>query len=249
MAFHFPRYVRPDENWSRFATISATSELTGYEAVNLKNGDPSFPWWGATGSETVTVTLAGASEIGIVALIHSNTDSGHNITIGGAVATTIVGARGAGGYPRNVAYLPAPTTGSSVTLAIAGNSIPWAIGEVVVGKLREFSWPFDRGASREIKRAVVIDTDDTFDHEIRYDNESQRWSAKGRLLADKAQTDEFEALWESTKGGTLPMLLIPNDVDDRPRLCHMDASFTYTNEGHSVINFSFVECARGKIVV
>lgn len=249
---HFLRYVRPDEEWSRLGTMSGSSEVVGFEATRANKGDPSWGWWAGSGSASLTSTFAGAGEVGIVALIHTNADDGNVITVSGAVAGTVPGARSLAGYPRNVALFPTPASGGAVTVAIGGNSINWAIGQLVAGKLREFPLPTMKPGQRTRSRAVIGDiSDDGTDHEIRIDLGTESWSMSGRLYEDDPALDEFQAMWEATKAGVIPILIVPNEVDDEPRYVRMERQFGWSNEGKGIhyMDFTFREAARGILVV
>jgi hypothetical protein len=77
------------------------------------------------------------------------------------------------------------------------------------------------------------------------------WRLTGVTFCDDAGKEDMEAWWESTNGGTIPTLVIPNDVDNQPRFVNLDMEFSYSNEGaqQHTINFSMIEAARGILVV
>lgn len=243
------RYVRPDENWARVATLSASSFQTLYEASRAANGDPAWPWWAGSGTASLTATFPTAP-VDIVALIHSNTDDARAIDISGAIAGTIPGARQANGYPKNVALIAPGGSGGSITVGVTANSAWWSVGELVVGKLRSFPYPLMRGAGRTRERNMTIDTDSFIGHEIRNDHGSEKWTASGSWSLNDAALAEFESWWESTNGGSLKTLIIPNDVDAEPRLCLMDAKIGWRNDGgNHPVDVVFVEAARGILVI
>ena len=250
----FPRYVRPDEMWSRTAEWSATSEKVKYEAAHAGDDDPAWAWWANDTSGTLSADLGASRPVGIVALIHSNTEDGHDVLIGGDVTGgggTIQGERSGGGYPRNVAFFPpAGATASQVDLTIAGHAFHWSIGEAVIGVLRTFSCPIMSGTgSFEVERSVISDFNPAFLHEIRHDNGSERWRFEGQITADDPALAEMMDVWESTRGGTWPLLFIRHE-NDEPRLVHMAASFGGARQGpnRSVMRFAFHELGRGKLL-
>lgn len=243
-------YVRPDENYARngIGVLSATSAQVGYEASRAGNGRPVHPWWATSGTASLTATY-GATQVDIVALIHSNVDAGRTVTIGGTFAGTISGSRQANGYPRNIALIGSGA-GGSATVSVAGNSVELAIGELVVGRLRAMAYPLQKGARRKRSRIVQTDTDSYFGDEIRIDVGAELWQASGHWMLTNAEFTDFEAWWESTRGGTLPTLIIPNDVDNQPRLCRMTADIEYSNDGgYKSVDVTFDEVARGIEVV
>lgn len=247
------RYVRPDENWIRTITPTASSAQTGYPATNVKNDDSASPWWASSGTATLTVPLGAAREVGIICLVHNNGDDARTITIGGDISTTISAARQANSYPENVAYIPgAPATATNLTIAISGNSLSWAIGEVVIGKLRTLpsSLLLDPMPSFKKKRNVINDSDEDHDHIIRTDLGSELWACSGRFYHTESGADEFIAWWETTKGGVIPTLIVPDDMTGEPRLVRMDVEMDYGRLGddQNWVPVKFTECSRGVLV-
>lgn len=249
------RYVRPDENWMRSASsITATSAQTGYAATKVANQDPAWPWWASSGSATLTIDLGTSRSVGIIALIHNNGDDLRTITIGGDISTTIAASTQVNGYPRNVAYIPAsPVTAQNLTIAIASNSLDWAIGEVVIGSLRSLPSSFKIGAEVETSRQVIRDVDDQYRHEFRSDLGAELWRMSGRLQLSDSDLSDLLDWWQSTRGGVLPTLVLPDDLTGDPRFCRLGVSLTQTRHGEApdltAVDVELLEQARGILVV
>lgn len=252
----FPRYVRPDENWVRTATLTATSADVGYEAPKAGDDDPARPWWATSGTATLTLTLTGVKAIGIVSLVQPTIDAGRAITITGTGGTGFVGASAGdvrlSGYPRNVAYEPAAgITSSAVTIAVAGNTQNIAIGEVVIGAVRTFGFPIEPGRGRrQIVRDVIDDNADNTTHTIRYDVGSQWWSLTTEVHANDAAFAELEDWYDATRFGVLPTLVQVHPLEEW-RLCRMDRSVGWSHtrgELREAVTFNFTEIGRGVVV-
>lgn len=249
------RYVRPDENWMRSASsITASSAQTGYAATKAANDDPAWPWWASSGSATLTIDLGAPREVGIIALVHNNGDDLRTITVGGDISTTLQALRQGNGYPRNVAYVPTtPITAQNLTIAIAGNSLNWAIGEVIIGKLRSLSSSFRIGADIDVRRQVIRDVDDQYQHELRSDLGTETWRMAGRLLQSDSDFPDLMTWWQSTRGGVYPSLVLPDDLTGDPRLVRLSAAISSARHGDApdinALEFELLEQARGIAVV
>jgi hypothetical protein len=254
---YFPQYIRPAEDFARTSVPTATSSQTGYLPAKAINGEPAEPWWASSGTATLTLTLAGLSRIDVVAIIHSNIDDGRAITIAGDLSGgggVVNGKRSKDGeYPVNVAFLApgvAPTA-NVITIAVAGNSLNVAIGQVAAGLLRTLSMPFVVGSGRARRRFVIEDANADFGHVIRHDLHAEQRFIRPQMIHDKESLIEMEELWEHTKGGTLPFLLFPRGTDDPepPAWVRMLTTIEYTHQqGHSTGAWAFEEVSRGVLV-
>lgn len=249
---YFPQYIRPDEERARGAALTATSFQVGYEPQKAANGEPSEPWWATGASGTLTLTLAGSYAIDAVALIHSNVDNGRDITIGGDLAGTIQGKRTKGGYyPINVAFNAGGALADTITIAIAGNSLNVAIGQVACGPLRALSMPFLVGSDRDRVRATIEDMNPDWGHTIVHDLGAEKRIIQPRMIHDPDSLDELTELWEYTKGGTIPFLLFPRGIDhpEPPAWVRMARSFAFQHQqGHTTASYVFEEVSRGIMV-
>ena len=248
------RYVRPDENWSRVASWTASTEQLGYEAENVANDNPALPWWSSSGTSTLTVALSSpAVSVGIIALIHNNGDDGKTITISGDISTTLTAAMSLSDYPKNLAHIPTvPVNAQDLTFAISGNSLDWAIGELVIGPLRGFtdSLLVDPTPTFKKTRHTIKDMDEDHEHEIRTDLGSEIWTATGRIYKDDAEYPDFLEWWEASKGGTIPTLIVPDDLAEEPRLVRMESSLSHERmyDDLNWVSVTFTECSRGILI-
>lgn len=248
----------PTEDWTRTATITATSEQTGYPATNAGTDDPSKPWWADSTTATLTVTLSGTKEVGIIALVMTNADDGKVITIAGGItgSPTLTGARDESGYPRDlVLVVDPPQNLTAVTFAISANTNKWSIGRVVIGKRRALSRTFPVGAYTPGNRRPQYTDENDFGHDIRYDLGVERRSVKGDLrLVHATDLVTLEDWWSTTKGGYLPTLIVPN-VHHLTRYPPMFArfaqaiAFDYYAPNLATVSLDLVEVSKGAEVV
>lgn len=214
--------VRPDQDWARSASFSATSEQTGYEASQAGTEDPSEPWWADSITATLTITLGASRLIDCIALIMTNVDDGLVITIGGLSGGSqqLVGAREASGYPRDlVLLLDTPQTATAITVAVSGNTNKVSIGRVVVGLMDQLPENLLLGVTVTPFRQQFSDEHQDFRHDLRYDIGVEGWLVEGDLLSpanesgnspgESAQA-QLDNIWRATKAGYLPCVVVPH---------------------------------------
>lgn len=251
-------FVRPDEDWARTATITATSEQVGYEATQAGTDEPSDPWWADSTSATLTVTLTGTKEVGMLALIATNADEAKVITIAGGItgSPTMTGARYPSGYPKDLVFVVDPPQNlTAVTFAITSNTAKWSVGRVVVGKRRTLGRTFHVGAYEPtIQRPQGSDTNQ-LGHEIRYDYGSEFRGVSGDVkLVHSTDLATLDDWWSGTKGGFLPSLILPNyNHASRypPIFARFDTSLPkpYHAQNMATVSLAFREVAKGMEVV
>jgi len=213
-------YVPRSQDWTASATLTATSEVDGYEATMAGTDDPSEPWWATSGTATLTVTLGATRSVDTIALIMTTADDGKVITIGGLSggSQTLVGAREASDHPRDlVLLLDSPQTASAITIAISGNSTNFAIGRVVVGLSEQLPENLLLGVSVTPFRQQYNDAYPDFRHDLRYDIGVEGWLIEGEILsapqsaiespAQRAQ-QQLDDWWSSTRAGFYPTLVV-----------------------------------------
>lgn len=203
-------FVNRASDWARTATITATTEASGYPATNAGTDDLQAPWKATSGTATLTVTLSGSKNVDYVALIGTNADDGKTITVGGLTGVTLTGDRDASGRPVDLVYvLSATQATSAVTFAISGNSANWSVARVVVGTSSSLPNFLD-GFQMEYVRPQYTDEND-FGHEIRYDLGVTYWKGSGDLILTSAQMATLSAWYESTLNGLYPTTFFPRD--------------------------------------
>ncbi len=250
--------VRPDEDWVRSSTLTATSEQTGYEATKAATDDPSAPWIANSTSATLTVTFGATREVGLIALVMTNADAAKTITIAGGItgSPTLTGAREGSNYPKDLVYIVDPPQNlTAVTLAISSNTNKWSIGRVVIGKRRTLGRTFTVGAYSPGRARIQYTDENAFGHDIRYDMGVERATIKGSLsLYHSGDLATFQDAYSATKHGYLPALVVPNvNYTTRypPLFCRFPASLEYDYYAPNMakVDLSLVEVAKGIEVV
>lgn len=213
-------YVPRAQDWTNSATLSATSEQTGYEASMAATDDPSEPWLASSGTATLTVTLGATRSIDTISVIMPRLDDGEVITIGGLSGGSqqLVATREASGYPRDlVLLLDSPETASAITLAVSGNSQNVAFGRVIVGLSEQLPENFLLGVTVTPFRQQYTDVYPDFRHSIRFDIACEGWTIEGDIISPRRDLDEsplqsaqaqFDAWWSGTLAGFYPTLVI-----------------------------------------
>jgi hypothetical protein len=247
--FPFFGYVRADEDWTRTATVSGSSEQLGYEAIRAQNDDPTDNWWATSGSGTLTLSWGAPVEVGVIAIIMSNVDQGRTVTIGGGISTALAGARGLNGYPRNLMYMPpAPVMASSITVSVAGNSSNLSIGTVRVGRLRLLHAPIQPGSKRTHFGGVDVDAYEEFHHDIVYNVGGQGFEISAGSMQVDQGLQELLDIWEASDYGAKGMVIVPSD-SEQPRLVRCQKNMAYTTQGWRGFELTFREIGRGILVV
>ncbi len=213
-------YVPRSQDWTISATLTATSEQTGYEATKAATDDPSEPWWASSGSATLTVTLGATRSISLIAVIATNADDGAVITVGGLSGGSrqLVGAREASNHPRDlVLVLDTPETATAITFAISGNTNSFAIGRVVVGLSEQLPENLLLGVTVTPFRQQYSDVYPDFRHSIRHDIMVEGWTFEGEILSAPRAADEsplqraqqqLDDWWSGTRAGFYPTLMV-----------------------------------------
>ena len=250
--------VRPDQDWARSATFSATSEQEGYLAAKAGTDDPSEPWWADSTTATLTATLGATRSIDTIALIMTNAGHGEVITVDGlgvSPADTLTGVREASGYPRDlVLLLDSPVNATELTFSITSNIYKWSIGRVVIGlrtQLAENVLISD--ANFAPFRQVYNDVYPDFRHNIPYDIGVEGWSGGGTIIAPSAADQVIlDNWWFSTLGGNRATLIVPHPTVYPPLWCYLSNDLTRSHQDAPEITrtpLRFSPLSRGLEVV
>lgn len=258
------RYVPRWQDWTTSASMSATSEQTGYEAAFAKTDDPSEPWWANSTSATLTIALGATRSIDCVALIMNNADDGRPITIGGLSGGSrlVPGDRARSGYPRDVmVLLDTPETASSITVAISGNTNKFSIGRVVVGLTEQLPENLLLGVTVTPFRQQYSDEYPDFRHDLRYDIGVEGWTVEGDIISDNTSVSQspedspqrqLDDWWSGTLAGYYPTLIIPEPDVYPPMWMRMTMSLPRSHSDAPEITrgrLTFTPMSRGIEVV
>lgn len=197
-----------DKDWTRTATITATTSASGYPATNAGTDDLGAVWRATSGTATLTVTLSGTKAVTMVALIGTNADDGRAITVGGLTGVSLTGDKDAAGQPVDLVATFASQNATAVTFAISSNTVNWSVARVVVAEATTLPNFLD-GFIMEPFRPQISDEND-FGHTIRYDLGVLRYRGKGSLILTNAQMATLETWWRGTKAGFYPTTIVPD---------------------------------------
>lgn len=191
-----------------FAPVTGTVDA-GYVNTWLTDGRPSFPVR-RTGTLTLTVTPASAKMVDLIALHHHNVDGGATVTLGGSLSSTIptVAEPPDGIFPNIYQLLTTPVSVSSLVLGIAGNTDPvttslyaglsHTLTPLRLGRVRNPSVPFEWEGETL--------TQAPYDPGVA---DPQR--LRGDCVIDETELQEVTDWYLSTRRGTRPTLIIPDD--------------------------------------
>lgn len=208
MAF---RYMRPDEFMTLNGSIVTSVEST-YQAAWLCDGRPGYPFKSV--SSTVSAVVVGTSRPVSAYVVGNHNVYNNSITItGGAPASLAAPTTRANSIQRNPWTEISTATISSFNLAITNN----AAGKIIIGEL--FAGPLRRTTFGLQQRSVdfdfdagVIDLDAEFDAQTGYDKGTESRILTGIFRANAQDQLDLEAWWESTRGSTLPSVIIPDET-------------------------------------
>jgi hypothetical protein len=236
------------------ATLSMTSQDAAYPATNGNDRDPGKPLKSSGATTTITATWSGNKTIQAWAVINHNRPS------------TNVAIANAAGYSQNLA-LPARsadllnvngfrdtradanTTDDIWTLGIATGTGNAAIGEIVaVETLSALNWRY--GVSFSSRRPVKVSGRTFYGALLQYDTAVLLRTARGIVIKESDRQLIF-ALWQTTRGNTLPFLFIPEITINDPWLVRFGAeTVEWVRNAPNVSNMTIVleEVANGLIL-
>jgi hypothetical protein len=204
------RYMRPDELMTLNGSIVATAE-TSYQAAWIGDGRPGFPFKGVSSSLSAVVVGSTKNVSGFV-LGHHNVYAPNSITISG-IASMVAPPIQANSINLNPWVSCATTSINSFTLAITNNSAgKLIIGELFAGTLRSTTTGLIQKSVTFDYEAGFIDLDAEFDGQSGYDKGFERRFLTGVLRCNSTDQAAIEAWWKSTRGTSLPSVIIPDDA-------------------------------------
>lgn len=237
-------YVRPDE-MVRDWTVTGGADTT-YLDEWLFDGRPGRPTraadvnpsWVASGSPTAVTLLA---------VINHTVTPGNGIVFGGQLSASLAApALGAHGIALNPWTLVDSTLCSSVTVAVTSNAGPVIIGEVVMGRARTLERHL-RQRPVFTHRYPVVREEAEFDSLLPYDKGLVSRQLRGELSLSDAGLAEFQAWWESTKGGSLMSLIVPDPTKPDALAVRMqDFAFEAGAPGRHRLTVVFDEFPRSR---
>jgi hypothetical protein len=234
--------------------VSGTVDA-GYVNTWLTDGRPSFPVR-RTGTLSLTVTPSAAKMVDVIALNHHNVRAAATVTLGGSLSSTIptVAEPPDAIFPNIYRLLTTPVSVSSLVLGISGNTVP-VITSLYAGPSHTIT-PLRLGRVRD--PSVTFEWEGEMLTQAPYDpgiSDPRRW--RGDCVIDETELQEVEDWYLSTRRGTRPTLIIPDDnyndaplavfrynaVDLAPGAYPVGSPFTEP-EALFQVTFEFVEIPR-----
>jgi len=202
--------MQPDELFTLDATVGGTAVATDYEQGWLVDGRAGRPVRGVGGGLSLTITGAAKMCSGVV-LAHSNlTVAG---TVGGDVSAALTPTTRANGITLNPWDEFTETSVDSLTFVVTGNPVDPVVGELFVGKLRRLARNLHRGQNVWGHQRYAIDPQAEFSSQNPYDRGLEGRRLRGSNLYAPSDFDAIEAMVLSTRDGSRPLVIIPDDDD------------------------------------
>lgn len=234
------RFVSPNRSIIGSA-VSGTVQTT-YQADWLTDGLPGYPVRGAGGSPAslgpLTITPSPAVSCDVFAVCHHSIDQGASINLTGDVTDTIpTAAWRTDGIPANwFRKLTAPVSVDNLILNVSNNGGAIIIGELYAGLSYQFDVDYRIG--RGFNPGEPFPWEGEFSSLAPYDpGLAKPRRLRGQMILEAADYAELEAWDLSTKSGTLPSLIIPNDAVNDAWLCQ----FRYEEEFDTVFHYITLE--------
>lgn len=210
-------FCRPDEIVTYGFTTTGTVD-SDYEPDWLTDAIPGRPVKAAGGSPAgLSLDMTGtAGEVGIIAIHHHNLIV--PVTIGGDISATITPAvtRPPNGIQLNPYTLISPAVSGvdHLTFSVSGNDQDEIIGELLAGKLREFT-PIRIDGAEFTHDDFADEPQGAFVSVMPYDKGTERRRLVGSQFYSLTDLNILKGWWQSQRSGTKPSLLIPDpDLND-----------------------------------
>lgn len=226
-------YAHPSDNLtSSAATITASTEASGYGVANLYDGNPAKPWKATTTTGTVSFDFGAAVNIDLVALIHHNLTAGLEVRIQADNAsdfssldlnqTITIPAYEADDFPVNP-WIDLSALSNSWRywrLNVVGtNSANVAIGELwMVGTKRTLTAGHLLYGLQESFEKPIIEHVTDYKVSTIYNLGAKVWSMSGEILTTNAGLTSLRTWWDDCHGRALGTLIIPDDTVNVARL-------------------------------
>lgn len=235
------RYVPPYDSIIGAASVGSVD--ADFTDDWLTDGRPGYPVMKTGGSLSFTITLLAALTLDVIAVCRHAIRAAATITLGGDLSSTIATAT----YPKDlIPYnwyrrLANPISVSSFTLAVTGNTDPVVIGELYAGRSHTFD-------VNNFRHGLMIDPGEPFAWEGDMAPYDDRLSKPRRLVGEfLLSASEYADLiaWDlSTRSGSIPSLIIPDDSVNDVWLVQFRYRVSGTDGGNFIVAFEMVEIQR-----
>lgn len=258
-------YAKPSDNVIADATITPSTEATGYEVENLYDGNPAKPWKATATTGNIVFNFGSAQNIDLVALIHHNLTAGLEVRIQGNASDSwgsptlnqaiTIPAYDEDGFPVNP-WIDLSALSNSFQywrLVVVGtNAANVAIGELwLVETRRELTARNLRyGLSQSTTRPLIEHTTDYGVSTI-YDLGAKMRGLSGEIITTNTGLEEVKDWWDSCNGRALPTLMIFDEDVNSAQLVRWGAMGRVdrrSNHNIATIPVAFSEVSRGLVL-
>jgi hypothetical protein len=257
-------YARPSDNVIANATITPSTEATGYEVENLYDGNPAKPWRATATTGNIVFNFGSAQSIEMAAIIHHNLTAALNVRLQGHTADSwgsptldqafTIATYDSDGFPINP-WLD--LTGIAHSFQYWRLSFPSANGaNIAIGEfwLSAAKRTLVKGVApgyREDAERQLIEHVTDYGVSTIYDLGSRVRAWAGQIDTTTADLATLQAWWDSCHGRALPTLLIPNPtVNDAAlvRWKEMSRSYERVYSAYNRVAVAWTEVSRGLVL-
>ncbi len=214
------RYLRPDKMATNGATVTDNGGTVdaAYQATWACDLRPGFPVMGTAGALALIAAWS-SQDVDLVVASHLRVDEAVAITLSSGLTASLTGPGAqADGIPLNRYAVLAPAqTSTGCHLDITGNSVVPVLGEFFAGKSDTLSRRMKIG--RQIGfQSFAIPAASEFSAVNPYDKGLAGELWQGQQYYDDDEVEQIRQWYKSTRDGTLPTVVIPDDA--KPE-CHV----------------------------
>jgi hypothetical protein len=240
-------WVQPNEMF-RGGTVTGGA-ATSYTDEALVDGKPGVPTRATNGSPSWTIGQSPAVSVSLVAVCNHTIDAARNITFGGDITKVLVGPPlPSNGIRLNPWGTLSAVSATSVTLAITSNTTDVIIGEVIIGTRRTLERNLAVRPSFGAGNHGTVQHESEFDSLMGYDKGFVARPLSGTVVLSDTGLAAVLDWYDSTRGNTLPSLIVPNSNVQDAWLVKFASPPQYQpgNKNVNDVTLSFIEFPRSR---
>lgn len=261
-------YVLPSDNVIDDATLTPSSETTGYEAENLRDGNPAKPWTTTSTNPSLFIDFSSAQAVNFLALIHHNLATSAVVRIKGSSTTSFgsatvdrlvtVPAWEADGYPVSP-WIDLSTEANNslrywqLAVSTSGpNDVAVSIGELWMASTwrtltaRHLAVGLQQGYTRPI-----IEHQTDYGVRAIYDLGVKTKRMSGTVVGSTGTLDQLKGWWDDCHGRALPSVVVfTTDTNEALMMRWADITRVDTRQTRSVssVAVAWDEVSRGLVL-
>lgn len=248
----FGRYALPSDDLATAATVTASAADPGYVAANLVRNPPSRPAKLTTNTGYWDLVFAAPVEIGAMAMLYHNIDSGLDVTLepdGGTPINIDVPSWHPDGTPISPFQEFDAQTSDTWRLSInAANTLTIDVGRLMLfAALRDLGNDVRWGVEEDEEYGLIEQATE-LGVELIAPIGGKRRRFSGEFALDNTHAATLTALFQSAQSRYLPWLLIPDVAVNDAWIVRLEENkFTRVREtyDHNIFPFRVRELSRG----